>query len=278
MLMNGAPNDPAKFPQWKAKTMLAFGGDLQKIEAQLPKLTARDTGGSIIMDDTNPVTRSPTAPMTFKKTATPGEVLTDQRSREVVSATMSKPFEVTGPDGLPVLVQQDKQGNIKPVQGYTPKTGSSKPLTDAQAKALLFGTRMQEANKVLESVAGQYFPAAVNAKVSAERLPLIGGAAGMAGNAMLSAEAQQAEQAQRDFINAVLRRESGAVISDSEFANANKQYFPQPNDKPGTLAQKKRNRELAISGLLAEVPEGRRQSITPAAQPDQPGPKFLGFE
>ena len=62
----------------------------------------------------------------------------DERSRETVAATMTKPFEVTGADGAPMLVQQDKQGNIKPVAGYGPKTGASKPLTDSQAKALGF--------------------------------------------------------------------------------------------------------------------------------------------
>lgn len=182
------------------------------------------------------------------------------RSRE--SAAVSKPFEVTGPDGLPILVRQDKQGNISPVEGYGPKTGASKPLNDTQAKALLFGSRMQEADKILETLTGKYSPAAVNAKVAAGEAPLIGGAAGMIGNALLSEEGQQAEQAQRDFINAVLRRESGAVISAPEFANAAKQYFPQPNDKPATLEQKKKNRQLAIRGLLAEVPDGRRNSIT----------------
>jgi hypothetical protein len=82
--------------------------------------------------------------------------------------------------------------------------------------------------------------------------------AGMIGNAAMSSESQRAEQAQRDFVNAVLRRESGAVISPSEFANAQKQYFPQPNDKPETLAQKARNRKIAIEGLMAEVPQAKR--------------------
>lgn len=43
-----------------------------------------------------------------------------------------------------------------------------------------------------------------------------------------SAERQKFEQAKRNFVNAVLRNESGAVIADSEFKNADKQYFPQP--------------------------------------------------
>ena len=210
-------------------------------------------------------------------TKTFGVVIAFCMTGTATAATMTKPFEVTGKDGLPVLVQQDKQGNIRPVQGYAPKTGASKPLTDSQAKALLFGTRAQEADKVLGDIAGNYSPAAVNTKEAISRAPLIGGLLGMAGNAMLRETDQQAEQAQRDFINAVLRRESGAVISDSEFDNARKQYFPQPGDSKAVLGQKVRNRALAISGMLAEVPEGRRASITPSPQAGG-GIKFLGFE
>ena len=41
-------------------------------------------------------------------------------------------------------------------------------------------------------------------------------------------ERQMFEQAERNFINAILRQESGAAIADSEFNNARKQYMPQP--------------------------------------------------
>jgi hypothetical protein len=117
---------------------------------------------------------------------------------------------------------------------------------------------MKESDRILQSLEGKYFPAAVNAKMAAQETPGIGGVAGYVGNLALSKEGQQAEQAQRDFVNAVLRRESGAVISPQEFANAQKQYFPQPGDSKEVLAQKRRNRTIAIEGLMAEVPEGRR--------------------
>ena len=282
-LARSLPGDPAALRRLLLQSGLEVMEASKRIDLLLPKTETRNMGGSDQAFNTNQLTGQVTPGQAFAKTATPdalmtdartrsegaanrgvtmrGQNMTDDRTRESTAATMSKPFEVTGPDGLPMLVQQDKQGNIRQVEGYGPKTGSSKPLTDAQAKALLFGTRMQEANKELEKLT--YSPAAVNAKQGAEGIPLIGGILGMAGNAMLPESAQRAEQAQRDFVNAVLRRESGAVISDSEFANARKQYFPQPSDQPGTLAQKKRNRELAISGLMAEVPEGKRASITP---------------
>lgn len=134
-----------------------------------------------------------------------------------------------------------------------------KPLTESQAKANLFGKRMQAAEEVIARIGADYSPMAINAKAAAEDLPLIGGLAGMAGNAMLSDNDQAIEQAQRDFINAVLRRESGAVISESEFRNARRQYFPQPGDSETTIKQKAANRAQAIEGMFDELPPGRRQ-------------------
>jgi hypothetical protein len=164
---------------------------------------------------------------------TNGYVLADPKSGDV------RP--VTGPDG-------------KPLRGKA----ADRSLNETQAKANLFGTRMREADRILGTLDGKYSPAAVDAKMGADNVPLIGGLTGAIGNAMLSSEGQQAEQAQRDFINAVLRRESGAAIAASEFANARKQYFPEPNDSAEKKSQKARNRQLAIQGLEAEVPGGFR--------------------
>lgn len=178
-----------------------------------------------------------------------GQNMADARARESTAATLTKPFEITGEDGKPVLVQQDKQGNIRPVQGYTPKQGASKPLTEGQSKALLFGSRMQEANTIFDSLEKK----GVTTSIPGSRAPM---GVGMAINALQPAELQQLDQAKRDFINATLRRESGAVIAEPEFDNAEKQYFPQPGDSAAVIAQKKKNREVATRGILAEVPGG----------------------
>jgi hypothetical protein len=193
-----------------------------------------------------------------------GQNMTDARSRESSSIAMSKPFEITGEDGKPVLVQQDKQGNIKPVAGYGPKQGSSKPLNEGQSKALLFGSRMEEANGILDSLATE----GRTKSVPGSNAPFIGGAI----TAVSGEGNQKLQQAKRDFINATLRRESGAAIAESEFSNAEKQYFAQIGDSPAVIAQKKRNREVATRGILAEVPDSEnrvskvRGSPAPAAQ------------
>ena len=192
-----------------------------------------------------------------------GQNMADARAREANAANLSKPFEVTGPDGTPVLVQQDKAGNITPVQGYSAKS-ATKPLTDAQAKAALFGARMSAANAILDEVAQ-----------SGTEISVPGSRSGFGVGAVISALSpesnQRLDQAKRDFINAVLRRESGAVISAPEFDNAEKQYFPQVGDSKAVIEQKRENRRLAERGILAEIPKNQRGVVDEiTGTPDKP--------
>jgi len=131
---------------------------------------------------------------------------------------------------------------------------ASKPLNDVQAKALQFGARMQTASQNLEQLAGRGVDRPGDIKRAADAIGL-----GAAANWTQSPEQQQVEQSQRDYVNAVLRRESGAAIADHEFDNARKQYFPQIGDSPEVIAQKRRNREIATAGVLAEVPNAERR-------------------
>jgi hypothetical protein len=74
-------------------------------------------------------------------------------------------------------------------------------------------------------------------------------------------------------VNAVLRRESGAVISPEEFANAERQYFPQIGDSRPVIEQKARNRRAAIEGMRADVPKSRQgevDRISGGGQAEQP--------
>jgi hypothetical protein len=189
-----------------------------------------------------------------------GQNMADARSREANQNTRGQIVETD--NGF--MLADPRAGTAAPLTGPDGKPlkgkAANRQLTDSQAKANLFGSRMAESHRILTDLEGKYSPMGVNAKMAASDVPLVGGAAGYAGNLMLSESGQQAEQAQRDFINAVLRRESGAVITKPEFANGQKQYFPQPGDGPQVLAQKKRNRELAIQGMAAEVPNGLRSA------------------
>lgn len=129
------------------------------------------------------------------------------------------------------------------------KKTTGKAPTEFQGKSAIFGARAEEADRVLSGISGKFNPAAVNAKNAVEKTWVIGGALGAGVNKLMSANDQKAEQAQRDFINANLRQESGAAIGPDEFDNARKQYFPQPGDTQEVIKQKARNRKLAVEGL-----------------------------
>lgn len=72
-------------------------------------------------------------------------------------------------------------------------------------------------------------------------------------NSLRSAASQQQRQAERNFLSAVLRRESGASISPTEYAEGEAKYFPRHGDKPEVLAQKKRAREMEIANMKTEA-------------------------
>jgi len=266
----GKPAGPAKqiFAQAKSPEQIVEFAKRMGIELdkQMPKFETRNTGGTTDTMSIDPITGKVAVANSVRNTQSPdsiasnatamrGQNMTDARQREATSATLTKPFEITGEDGKPVLVQQDKAGNIRPVTGYTPKQGASKPLTEGQSKALLFGSRMQEAGEIIEKLADD----GVTKSIPGSRA---GYGVGATINALQPQERQRLDQAKRDFINAVLRRESGAVISDAEFANAEQQYFPQPGEGKDTIAQKKRAREVANRGILAEVPDSENRVKT----------------
>ena len=157
-----------------------------------------------------------------------------------------------------------------------------KAPTEFQGKSANYGARAEEADKIISNLGGKYSPAAINAKQGLGQVWGVGGALESGANMLLGEGSQKAEQAQRDFINAVLRQESGAAIADTEFANAKRQYFPQPGDSAGVIQQKSANRKLAIQGFKNNAGRAAFSAPeTPQAKPGQQSSgqiKFLGFE
>ncbi len=252
----GQLQDPQQIYRWAA----GFALEADKL---LPKADTMDTGGAKVDRTIDPLTGRPTVVGTTAKTMTPGDV---QQARD---AAASRAVTMRGQNMADARAREANgaMGATKPPAGYRwtadgqslepipggPAAGA-KGMTDAQAKAYLFGTRMEESDRILNDLATKGTDMPSIGRQVAEALPFGNGIAGVAANITASGEQQQVEQAQRDFINAVLRRESGAVISDQEFANARKQYFPQIGDSDSVRKQKAANRRKAIDGILAEVP------------------------
>ncbi len=77
---------------------------------------------------------------------------------------------------------------------------------------------MDQAEKSIKNMEEKYKDSWTSSEYIGSKLP----------NWLKTGDRQAFDQAGRNFINAVLRQESGAVISDTEFDNAYKQYIPQP--------------------------------------------------
>lgn len=155
------------------------------------------------------------------------------------------------PDGRVLLF--NKQGQWKPVLDTNGKpmiskpSVADKPLNESQANALMYGKRMQTANKILENLEAKNDTWDIKGgNLLARVIPKAG-----------SEDFKKYEQAKRNFINAVLRKESGAAIGKDEFESADKQYFPQIGDSEAVIKQKAANRRQVTNTMLSNAgPKG----------------------
>lgn len=255
----------------------------------------QDIGGQLIPKSGITGDLLPGSPLA--KTVTPGEILSSNTTRRGQDLTNSlgwfnakKPTFNADAGGF---VNQPTKDN--PSGSITLTPGYNKPLNGEQSNAAMFGARAARANELLNSLetGGITNPGII--KSAAESVPFVGGALGSGINTLPGALGgpnqfqQQTDQARRDFVNAVLRKESGAAISQSEFDNANRQYFPQPGDSPAVIEQKRANRALEIktlglgagsgtSAIDSATQQGKKEGAqikTPSKQFDVDGGKVL---
>lgn len=168
------------------------------------------------------------------------------------------------PDGSERMVRIDRAtGAVSPVEMPDGPSGGSSgtnpyatgKFNESQGKAATYADRIAQAEDIfsgpVDEKTGKRKGGVAEEGTSLwnqniKNLPGIG-------NYMVTPEFRKFDQAQRNFINATLRRESGAVISEAEFDNARRQYLPQPGDDPETLAQKAENRRATFEGIAREA-------------------------
>jgi hypothetical protein len=192
--------------------------------------------------------------------------ITQRRGQDITASTarrgQDKPVFSADYGGFVVPPSANApQGSFVPVTGPTgAPLESSKPLTEGQAKGVGFALRAREADQILNTIGkkGEVQPGLI--KRTLESTPFIGEGLGTMANVTQSAAQQQVEQAQRNFVNAVLRQESGAVINEDEFNNAKKQYFPQPGDSDKVIKQKEQARKTTIKALETQAGPGLRRA------------------
>lgn len=161
----------------------------------------------------------------------------------------------------------DGQGNIIKTysKGVTPGT-SAKPPTANQEITALYANRLEQSSSIINGLEDYARTANPLTFFGQQNAPDVL-------NMFKSGDFQSLDQAERNFVNAVLRRESGAAISPSEFDSARKQYFPQPGDTPQVVAQKKANRDLVVQGFIS----GAGGAYTPIQTPQSTSVTAYGY-
>lgn len=145
----------------------------------------------------------------------------------------------------PGYVDQDRLLKNLQIRKAQQELEGGPKYTEGERNAATYAQRMEDANSQLQGLIDEgYDPSKAGNVIQRSRfMPEM----------FKSENPKLMEQAERNFLTAVLRKESGATISPSEQSGGEKQYFPREGDTPQVLAQKARNREVALAGMQASA-------------------------
>lgn len=184
--------------------------------------------------------------------------LSQQQGRaQLLKGLTGGTYDITGNYTVPI--EQAREAESR-----TYKESQDKP-TDSQTQAATFAKRMVSSGNVIDDLTSKGFDPASTTQKAASEVPGIG-------NFLITREYQQNKQAQKDWILAMLRKESGAAIGVNELASYEKIFFPQPGDAPETVQQKRDQRANITTamqegaGKFYKAPVASKQSTNPASQ------------
>jgi hypothetical protein len=171
---------------------------------------------------------------------------------EGINISYGAPVTGVNAQGEQVFFQPAKGGGAPSViPGVSPLPREEKPTTEGEKNAAGFATRMQEAEKLLSGDVNANIPAI---SVQSQKPGVLESGVGFfsetGANFLRKPERQMGLQAQRDWVRAKLRKESGATIGDQEMQKEIETYFPQIGDSPGVIKQKSDARQIAIQGMI----------------------------
>lgn len=194
---------------------------------------------------------------------------------------MAKGSAPSGPTSLQAIETENgfatfnpKTGQISPLLagGQPVKGKGAGNLTEGQGSSVAYGMRMAQADAILKPLENSgltdtgFIRSGVSGTLGAT--PLIGEALARGSDNIfntlptvlggLNENQQKTIQARVNFITAVLRKESGASISPTEFATAEKNYFPAPGDSEKVVKQKQQAREMSIEAMKIQAGPGAK--------------------
>jgi hypothetical protein len=140
--------------------------------------------------------------------------------------------------------------------------GHKRDLKDYQTKDAMWAERLLRSEAAIDNVAGiddQGKPAVVTGPDGKERRAYNPARAannwfpdeGILASTFNSGDWKTYQQAARESIAAILRKDTGAAVTETEWNLYFPMLFPQPNDPPQVVMQKKQSREAAARALQA---------------------------
>lgn len=176
--------------------------------------------------------------------------------------TFGNPVDEVDASGKPIRVQYGNRGTRRVIAGAQPAPkgkggqltvdpetgqvsyapgGAGAALKEGEGKSVTYGIRAAAALKKLEeSEDGGYNPANEGDRFAA-KLP--------GGNYVMSKEGQKYAQAEKEFLGAILRKDTGAAITKEEVEIYGDMFFPRAGDSDEVIQQKRAARRTAYDAL-----------------------------
>jgi hypothetical protein len=145
------------------------------------------------------------------------------------------------PQGMSIETGPD--GQLRIVQGAGAGARAGKPFTEGEGKDVVYATRARGALEVLEPVAGEL--TSLGSQIAGYD------PTGIVRSRVQSSNYQVARQAGDEFLQAILRKDTGAAITAGEQALYGVTYLPQPGDGPEVLEAKRAARQRAVAAINA---------------------------
>lgn len=137
------------------------------------------------------------------------------------------------------------------------KRSEGRKPTEMEQKAAGFAQRMELSDQLIKDIENKVSTQQLEGKDVGTMYPTVRtqtlGNIPFAGKYLesvgSSTQQQLYRQAQENWVRANLRKESGAVIGEGEMKDEIRTYFPQPGDKPETVAQKQLARQVTQQAM-----------------------------
>lgn len=212
------------------------GKDFAKPEkADRPRIQIAPNGAVVNLDDPS---------ILGKNFAAPREARTDNEPLVAIKDPTT---------GLPRLVPRSQAVN------QAPASTRDQAMTEGQSNAAGFADRMKLNEKAIQG-----YESSAAASVG-------GRLASVLPRDLQSTERQSYDAAKKNWIAAQLRKESGAAISQGEYDEADRQYFPQPGDTTALITQKRELRKVAEASMRRAAGHGGQAAST---DPDDLGKEW----